>query len=50
MAKVHIGNQTCVLPMATTILGSHYFLKLPAKDYPVIIRVKFTIWLHRNLQ
>ena len=23
MAKVHIGDQTCVLPMATTILGSH---------------------------
>ena len=24
MAKVHIGDQTCVLPMATTILGSHW--------------------------
>ena len=24
MAKVHIGDQTCVLPMATTILGSHF--------------------------
>lgn len=24
MAKVHIGAQTCVLPMATTILGSHW--------------------------
>jgi flavin reductase (DIM6/NTAB) family NADH-FMN oxidoreductase RutF len=23
MAKIHIGDQTCVLPMATTILGSH---------------------------
>ena len=24
MAKIHIGDQTCVLPMATTILGSHF--------------------------
>ena len=24
MAKIHIGDQTCVLPMAATILGSHF--------------------------
>ena len=24
MEKVHIGDQTCILPMATTILGSHF--------------------------
>ncbi len=41
MAKVHIGDQTCVLPMATTILGSHFQGRLNFMTLGWLTRVNF---------
>ena len=41
MAKVHIGDQTCVLPMATTILGSHFQGRLNFMALGWLTRVNF---------